>query len=202
MAKPSNLPPPVANAGSDASAPITNFRVVDIRQNRSVLQSLDAEASPLFWTGATGTWGSPTVAIPRRSVLAVPKDSNAWLSEQMSADYLGLIAPSSIRAAIERGDLVPDGRAGPDGEYLFRPATLDAYASRWATPKAPAASNDAPALPAYRKQGVKPGAPTPAPGQAWMTTAEAATYLRLGSSAAIRVLISPALIRFRRGIEK
>ena len=58
----------------------------------------------------------------------------AWLTTQEAARYLRFAGPSSIRAAIRRGWLEPDGRNGPRASYMFRVETLDAYAARWLPP--------------------------------------------------------------------
>ena len=45
-----------------------------------------------------------------------------------AAEYLGAAGPSTVRSWIARGELVPDGRSGRNGTYLFLRDTLDEFA--------------------------------------------------------------------------
>lgn len=73
----------------------------------------------------------PTELLHAQPVFAVPKDSHAWLTTHEAAAYLRLGNASSVRSAIARGLLKPDGQNGQRGTYLFRTETLDAYATAW-----------------------------------------------------------------------
>jgi hypothetical protein len=57
-----------------------------------------------------------------------------WLTTEEAAEYLRLAGPSSIRAAVQRGLLRPDGKNGSRGSYLFRVETLDRYAMSFVPP--------------------------------------------------------------------
>ncbi|MSQ84478.1 MAG: DNA-binding protein [Myxococcales bacterium] len=50
-----------------------------------------------------------------------------WLTTLEAAQYCRLGAASTIRGLVQRGEFVPDGRAGRRGSYLFRRETLDAW---------------------------------------------------------------------------
>ncbi len=66
-----------------------------------------------------------------------------WLTTAQAATYLCAGAPSTVRGWVRLGRLVPDGRMGTGGSWLFRRATLDAFARRCAHPTQP--PDDAPA---------------------------------------------------------
>ena len=55
--------------------------------------------------------------------------SPGWLTTTQAAAYLGYRSPQAIRALIHRGALVPDGRRGAHGAWLFRRVALDAWAA-------------------------------------------------------------------------
>ena len=50
-----------------------------------------------------------------------------WLTVYEAAEYMRFGPASSVLAIVETGELVPDGRAGTGGGYLFRTETLDRY---------------------------------------------------------------------------
>ena len=54
----------------------------------------------------------------------------AWYTTAEAATYLRAGGPSTVRTWVSRGLLAPDGRSGVGGTWLFRRATLDAFAER------------------------------------------------------------------------
>lgn len=55
------------------------------------------------------------------------------LTTAEAAAYLGYAGSSGIRNLVYRGELVPDGRRGKNGPYLYKVESLDAWAHRCLT---------------------------------------------------------------------
>jgi hypothetical protein len=85
-----------------------------------------------------------------------------WLTTEEAAEYLRLAGPSSIRAAVQRGLLRPDGKNGSRGSYLFRVETLDRYAMSFVPPPKVPRARIAPPSRQNPRAETKAMAPTPA----------------------------------------
>jgi hypothetical protein len=89
-----------------------------------------------------------------REPFFIPRDSDGWLTAAEAARYLRLGNASSIRSAVSRGDLRPDGKAGK--AYLYRKETLDAFAM-WNLTRAPYAPRTTSDHQAGTRLAPKPG---------------------------------------------
>jgi hypothetical protein len=56
--------------------------------------------------------------------------ASPYLTTDEAADYLKLAGGSSVRALVARGDLLPSGRRGVKGPYVFVVADLNAWLLR------------------------------------------------------------------------
>ncbi len=55
-----------------------------------------------------------------------------WMTTAEAAAYVGARNSSTVRSWVRRGLLVPDGRLGPGGTFLFKRETLDEFVARCA----------------------------------------------------------------------
>jgi hypothetical protein len=86
--------------------------------------------------------------------LFIPRDHDGWLTAAEAARYLRLGNASSIRSAVSRGALRPDGKAGK--AFLYRKETLDAFAV-WNLARSPYAPLNISDRHAGRRLAPKPG---------------------------------------------
>lgn len=74
--------------------------------------------------------GTASPYVPPIALTAMTRFDKRFYTTAEAAEYLGAAGPSTVRSWIARDELVPDGRSGRNGTYLFFRNTLDEFAER------------------------------------------------------------------------
>ena len=74
-----------------------------------------------------------------------------YLTTSEAAAYLRLAGRSSINSLVRRGELIPDGRRGRRGTWLFLRKTLDAWTKRWVSATLSGSTGGHPVSPSSEK---------------------------------------------------